>query len=109
MKQVFRTFIVTLLLILTGGIIGGYFYFRNSPEPLYKMIGCVAPNQNEEKLVDAVEKLAQDNKKLMMMIDELSLQHKVSTKEDITTTKVAPKPAKVTTGDNRRAILNMLR
>ncbi len=102
MKQVFRTFIVTLLLILTGGVIGGYFYFRSNPEPVYQMMGCVAPDQTKKEMKDMVKTLMQDNKKLMMMVEELSLQHKASLEKEATTTTVAPKPAKVATGDNRR-------
>gem|GEM_PF-5643150 len=45
MKKVFRTFLMTLMLVLIGGIIGIYIMSEKQPEKIKGFLGCTSSSQ----------------------------------------------------------------
>jgi hypothetical protein len=96
MKKVIRTFVVTLVLVVAGIIIAGYFYLQTNPDYRNNLLGCPAVDTTaldqqaafNAQLANALQQL-QSN-------DEVISQQVATLQEAILTPVPTPTPTQET-------------
>lgn len=104
MKKIIWTFLITLVLVIIGGAIFGYYYLQKNPAKLHQFVGCEANTVNQEQqtfnqqLGEAVKTLLENQKIISQQIQQIQLP--VATEA---TMEATPEQTEVTLEENTTA------
>lgn len=97
MKKVFRTFLITLILVWYAGIAGVIYLSQQQPERIQQFLGCTNTTQQQlhDDLIERLDNLDKKIAEVSTIVNQLEQRNEDGNETDSKKIEVQPAPAPV--------------